>query len=163
MNVQIRMISENDLFSFHKCLDSVAREGKFLAREKAPDIEDIEKRIKHEITTNQAHFVAVLEDQVVGWCDALRYQVNSLNHRAGIGMGVQKDYRGNKIGEKLLLATIEHSRQTGIKRIDLDVREDNTPAINLYKKCGFVVYARMKKGIFLEGRFFDLISMEYLL
>jgi len=163
MNVQVRLRSEADLLSFHMCLDSVAREGKYLAREKAPEIEVVKERIKHGIESNQAHFVAVIGDQVVGWCDAMRYQVNSLNHRAGIGMGVQKEYRGKQIGEKLLLATIEYSRQTEIKRIDLDVREDNISAINLYKKCGFVEYARMKKGIFLEGRFFDLISMEYLL
>lgn len=162
MNVQIRLIREGDYISFHKCLDSIAREGKYLAVEKAPDIEVIRKTIINDIKIVQSHFVAVYENEIIGFCSAKRYQTKSLSHRAEIGMGVIKEFRNNKIGEKLLLTTIDHTKQSGIIRLDLDVREDNYPAINLYSKCGFTEYARKKKGISHGDNYYDLVSMEYL-
>jgi ribosomal protein S18 acetylase RimI-like enzyme len=78
-------------------------------------------------------------------------------------MGVQEAMRKKGIGEKLLITTLDHAKEMGIKRIDLEVRADNESAINLYKKIGFKEYARKKLGIFHEGKFHDLIAMEYLM
>ena len=52
MEIQIRQITETDIIGFHKCLDSVAREGKFIAKEKAPDIERLKAFINSNISNN---------------------------------------------------------------------------------------------------------------
>ncbi|EPY2303237.1 TPA: GNAT family N-acetyltransferase [Clostridium sporogenes] len=41
------------------------------------------------------------------------------------------------VGKSLMDFSIEHSIKLGAKSIRLDVYEGNTPAIKLYKKCGF--------------------------
>ena len=76
---------------------------------------------------------------------------------------VVKSFREEGIGEKLLLATINHAEKIGIKRIDLEVRADNENAICLYEKLGFKEYGKKKMGIFLGNKFHDLIVMEYLM
>ena len=45
--------------------------------------------------------------------------------------------RGKGIGEKLLNYLIEKYKDSDIKNITLEVKEDNIAAINLYKKYGF--------------------------
>lgn len=50
---------------------------------------------------------------------------------------VDPAYRGLGIGRRLLLEYIEHGRQTGYKRLRLDVRSDNQAALRLYEGHGF--------------------------
>ena len=45
--------------------------------------------------------------------------------------------RGKGIGDKLLKYLIEKYKNSDIKNITLEVKEDNIVAINLYKKYGF--------------------------
>lgn len=85
MEIQIRQISDTDTKGFHKCLDSVAREGKFIAKEKAPDIERLKGFINSNIANDFPQFVAIESNEVVGWCDAIPYQTKSLRHRAELG------------------------------------------------------------------------------
>ncbi|MBN1385091.1 MAG: ribosomal protein S18-alanine N-acetyltransferase [Elusimicrobia bacterium] len=50
---------------------------------------------------------------------------------------VAKDYRKQGLGTKMLRHVISFSKSLKIKRIFLEVRETNLPAIILYKKFGF--------------------------
>ena len=49
---------------------------------------------------------------------------------------VDKNYRGQGIGEKLLHSVIAFGRSKGVKRISWEVLDWNTPAIEFYKKKG---------------------------
>jgi ribosomal protein S18 acetylase RimI-like enzyme len=45
--------------------------------------------------------------------------------------------RGHGMGEMLLNAVEEHAKKTGLYYINLDVRETQQHAINLFKRCGY--------------------------
>lgn len=47
------------------------------------------------------------------------------------------EYQGKGIGTKLMLAMIEHLKQSGYERTTLSVNIHNTSAMHLYEKCGF--------------------------
>ncbi len=47
-----------------------------------------------------------------------------------------------------------------LRKITLEVTENNMQAINLYKKLGFVVEGRLKQHYYSEGEYFDLIIMS---
>ena len=53
--------------------------------------------------------------------------------------------RGRGIGDKLLKYLIEKYKDSDIKNITLEVKEDNIIAINLYKKYGFKKIATREK------------------
>ncbi len=56
-----------------------------------------------------------------------------------IQMYVQSHYQGQKIGQKLLAATIEEARQLeGLEELTLGVMIGSTPARRLYEQAGFV-------------------------
>lgn len=53
-------------------------------------------------------------------------------------MGVRPEARGRGIGELLGKTIIDHARQQGLKKIVLETNSKLKPAINLYRKLGFV-------------------------
>lgn len=55
-----------------------------------------------------------------------------------IDIAVHPEFRRRGIGKKLMEFLIEKSSAAGAKKIFLEVRPSNTPAIALYKKMGFV-------------------------
>jgi N-acetylglutamate synthase-like GNAT family acetyltransferase/DNA-binding MarR family transcriptional regulator len=52
-------------------------------------------------------------------------------------MGVRPNAQGKQIGKKLVLHAIEEARKLGAKQLFLETNSVLTPAIELYKKCGF--------------------------
>ena len=51
---------------------------------------------------------------------------------------VIKEHRGKKIGRKLIEKCIAIAKERGYCKITLEVRDDNTPAKNLYKSLDFM-------------------------
>ena len=56
----------------------------------------------------------------------------------------KKNYRGNGIGTMLLNNLIYLCSELGIKTINLEVSEENLPAIHLYEKFGFKIIGNRK-------------------
>lgn len=163
MTVTIKRIAEEHVEGFHACLDSVAREEKFLGQTQAPPLERIAEFVRANIRGDLPQYVALLEGQVVGWCDALPHWAGALKHRAGLGMGVLAPHRSMGIGARLVSETLSHAQRIGVRRVDLEVRADNTAAIRLYTTAGFKLEGRKSIGLFLGGQYHDTIEMGLLL
>ncbi|WP_223281735.1 GNAT family N-acetyltransferase [Xenorhabdus griffiniae] len=50
---------------------------------------------------------------------------------------LKTEYRGKKIGEKIISFSIEYFQNTGFNGISAKVNEDNITSFNLLKKLGF--------------------------
>jgi ribosomal protein S18 acetylase RimI-like enzyme len=55
-------------------------------------------------------------------------------------LAVKDGYRGQRIGERMLLLAEELARQRGACKITLEVLEGNASALRLYTRCGFANY-----------------------
>ena len=55
-------------------------------------------------------------------------------------IAVHKDYRRQRIGEKMIEWLIDHASKRNIQKLSLMVSKDNH-AIRLYRKCGFQEYS----------------------
>lgn len=51
---------------------------------------------------------------------------------------VSKDFRKKQIAFKIMEFLLNELKKNDVKKIFLEVRKSNIPAINLYKKCGFI-------------------------
>ena len=71
---------------------------------------------------------------------------DKLRHRAEFGVSVDKAYWGLGIGKALLDACIECAKKAGYAQLELEVVAENTRAVEMYKKAGFVEFARNPKG-----------------
>ncbi len=52
-------------------------------------------------------------------------------------LAVDPEYRGQRIGERLLVALLEEAMRRGARWVTLEVRKSNAPAQALYHKYGF--------------------------
>jgi putative acetyltransferase len=162
MQPDIRQIQLCDANSFRACLDSVARERKYLAQVESQPLEKINGFVAQSVEQDAAQYVAVVEEQVVGWCDVFAHWAYALKHVGTLGMGVKAEYRGQGLGRALLLRTLEHALKNEIYRITLEAREDNDRAIRLYEQVGFKHEGRAECALRFDGKFYAGIKMSLL-
>ena len=66
--VTIRQISRDDVESLHACLDSVARERKYLGFTWAAPMEETRKSLLADMERGDIRRIALDASKVVGWC-----------------------------------------------------------------------------------------------
>lgn len=161
-DVVIVYSAEQYATSFNKSLDQVAREQKYLAMVEAPSVEATVRFVKSMVEQNAAQYFAMIEDEVVGWCNISPYSRITMKHTGALGMGVIAAHRGKGIGEKLLWKCIEHAWNSGLERIELEVYADNPAAVALYKKLGFQQEGLKAKARKFNGEYKDTTVMALL-
>ncbi len=159
MNITIAPIATSHCRGFHACLDTVAREKKYLAQIEALPLHRIEGFVQDSVANDSVQFVALDGERVIGWADIFPAWASAVSHRGSLGMGVLPEYRGQGIGRQLLEASIAKAWKKGITRIELEVRADNEHAIKLYEKVGFVHEARKHQAMRFDGVYYDAIQM----
>jgi len=159
MACQVLPIAEEHIVGFHSSLDRVARERKYLAFLEAPPLSETEAFVRKNIAQHNPQFVAVEANTVVGWCDITPMERTVFAHRGSLGMGVIPEHRGKGIGRRLIEVTLNAARAKGLARIDLQVREDNIPALSLYRRFGFVIEGVKRQAFCVDGSYFNLVSM----
>lgn len=104
---------------------------------------------------------AVLEGgRVVAHLDLTGGSLYSQLHRARLGIGVERAFRGRGYGSALLRAAIDWARSTReLAWIDLSVFAHNFRAQRLYASFGFVEIGRTQDAYRMEGVSIDDIHM----
>lgn len=74
-------------------------------------------------------------------------------------MGIVPAYRGRGLGLKLINAALAQARKAGFVRIELSVHSDNTRAISLYGRVGFVREGVQRDAVHVDGEYRDAIMM----
>ena len=162
MQPTIRRIQLSDAESFRTCLDSVARERKFLAQIEAPPLEKVHGFVAQSVEQDAAQYVAIVGERIVGWCDVFAHWAYALKHVGTLGMGVHVEFRRQGLGRALLLQTLQHALKNEIYRVTLEAREDNTRAIRLYEQVGFKHEGRAACALRFDGQFYTGVTMALL-
>lgn len=144
---------------FRAALDSVAREGRFLASREAPALRKVRAFVELMVKEGGPHFVALRGDRVIGWCDVRRKPATFLKHSGVLGMGVVREHRGHGVGRALLERTLAACVARGLSRVELQVRVDNGAAIALYTKAGFVAEGIAWSYLVIDGVAHDALLM----
>lgn len=157
-NIKFIEINEKYIDSFWESFNTIASERKYLAVISAFPLESTVEFLKTS-KINKVPYLFVLDtkkDIVVGWCDA-----QPKNNKVGyLGMGLLKEYREKGIGKKLIQEVLRISKAFGHTSVELEVRNTNTRAINLYKSVGFYEIAIIKDGLKLDNMVEDVIQMK---
>jgi [ribosomal protein S18]-alanine N-acetyltransferase len=62
-----------------------------------------------------------------------------------LSIAIDPDRRGRGLSRNLLLTHLGHLAGRGVRRIFLEVEENNAPARRLYERCGFAVVGRRQR------------------
>ena len=62
-----------------------------------------------------------------------------------LSIAIDADERGRGLSRNLLLTHLGHLAGRGVRRIFLEVEENNAAALRLYQRCGFAVVGRRER------------------
>jgi len=162
-SVEIVPITQDHIESFHRALDFVARERRYLAFLEAPPPEETRAFVLNNIRQGYPQLVAVSAGQVVGWCDVVPNPRPIYAHAGVLGIALLPEFRRQGIGGRLIRQTLDAAQAFGLHRIELTVRENNSVAIELYKKVGFAIEGLQRDRILVDGAYENLVLMGMLL
>ena len=80
--------------------------------------------------------VAEEDSEIVGY---ILFWIKEIDNGHIISLAVDKNYRGTKVGTRLLQTAINIFIDSGIYKINLEVKTQHYKAITFYKSLGFVV------------------------
>ena len=160
--MQIRKIDQSEAKTFFDCMKGIDQETKFMMFE--PDERQFDENLITSYLTNKDDlFVGAFnEHEIVGFLAAKRGNFRRIRHSAYIVIGIRQAFQRQGIGSKLFDKLDEWARKNQVKRLELTVETQNTPAINLYKKQGFISEGIKKKTTLVDGEFVDEYMMAKL-
>jgi RimJ/RimL family protein N-acetyltransferase len=162
MPVDIVPIEESHIDGFHRALDFVAREKRYLAFLEAPPPAGARAFVLGNIRRGNPQFVVLAAGEVVGWCDVVPKDRPIHAHTGVLGVALLPPFRGQGIGAELIRRALGAARTFGFHRVELTVREDNTNAIALYQKFGFAIEGVQRDAVRVDGVYGNVVMMAVL-
>lgn len=146
--------------SYHACLDTVCREGRYLMSSCAPELEKSRQFVASILKDQMPMFVALAPGPtVIGWCDVYRKPHECQDHVGTLGMGIHANYREQGLGSILIERVLKKALTAGLERVELDVFADNSRALALYQKFGFEVEGKKRRARKTRHGYQDIICM----
>lgn len=167
-NIIIREVSEDDAKQILNLVLEMAEESDnfpFTSKDYSMSIENQRSFINYmQYMKNSIFYAAFDQSNPVGIIYLEGGKRIRTFHNCSLGMGVKKEYWNKKIGTKLLEKSLEFVLSNeNIAKINLEVRTDNIYAIKLYKRYGFEIEGKIKRALFIDGKFYDYLSMGILI
>ncbi|WP_159005906.1 GNAT family N-acetyltransferase [Bradyrhizobium sp. S69] len=160
--VEIVPIAPDHIESFYRALDFVARERRYLSFLEAPPLEETRAFVLDMIKRGYPQWVALSAGEVVGWCDVTPKTRPIYAHGGVLGIALLPLFRGQGIGKRLILRTLDAARAFGLRRVELTVRENNASAIELYRKVGFEIEGLQRHAVHVDGAAENVVCMALL-
>lgn len=118
------------------------------------EMEFLEKGVKNTKDKKKVYLIAKDGNKVVA-NTSIELGVFKRNHIGKFAIGIRAGYRGIGLGTYLMQEIIKLAKKEldpSPKIFQLEVLENNKPAIGLYKKMGFKAVAKVPKQIQHKGR-----------
>lgn len=161
MNVEIREIELEDYKELLDFMKTVQGETNFLLSYSDENNRTYEeekefiKNIKESQTSNL--FLAVQKDKILGAIGFNGSERRKRRHYGTIGISVLKRYWGKGIASSLFKTLMIWAKENKIKKINLEVFENNIRAISLYEKLGFKLEGEIEDAIFDGENYINLL------
>jgi phosphinothricin acetyltransferase len=108
--------------------------------------------------------VAELAAEVVGWASLNPFNPRrAYDHVADLSLYVERQWRGQGVGRRLLEALIALARHLQYHKLVLSAFPWNEAGMRVYRRAGFREVGTYREQGLLDGRWVDTIIMEKLL
>ena len=154
MNISIRGFSGNDIPEMMRIWNAVVEEGAAFPQE-TPMTENEAAAFFGEQT-----FTAVAEKDggIVGLYILHPNNVGRCGHIANASYAVRQGHRGERIGEQLVVHSLHMAREKGFRILQFNaVVANNTAALKLYAKLGFIQLGTIRGGFRTADGYLDII------
>ena len=144
-------------------LDVVVAERVHTAIDRAWTVEQ-EQRYLESLSPREAFHVAVDDTQgIVGFqtLDFWSPLLTSMAHVGQVGTFLLPEWRGRGVGRQLWNATESFARESGYRKLAIQVRASNRAAQEFYGRLGFTECGRMARQVIIDGLEEDEVLMEF--
>ncbi len=114
-------------------LDTPRAFGSTFAREAAFTDEQWQSRM-----TQSTSWLAVRDELPLGAVTLYRFPEQPADEACLVAMWVAPHARGKGVADALVQALLDHAGRSRLRRVTLDVADDNAAAIGFYERMGFV-------------------------
>jgi len=162
--VKIRAIEENDLSKIVEWRNSPEIYDLFFGFEPFSEIKQkiwFEKQLNDHSQKN--FIISTMENEPIGMVSL--YCIDWRNRKAEFGRFLigEKKYLHQGYGEETLSLILEYGfKHLNLNRLYLETFSTNKRAISLYKKFGFQEEGRLRKHIFKNGKYQDVVILGLL-
>jgi RimJ/RimL family protein N-acetyltransferase len=112
------------------------------------------------VADNSLAIVALAGGRIVGSLTFDGGRRPRLRHAGEFGISALQEYAGQGLGRALIEYMLDWARRSGVvRKINLKVRPDNSPAIRLYERMGWVHEGRTTRDTLIDGEFTDCLLM----
>jgi len=122
------------------------------------------KPIFEDLISKNVKYVYEEDDKSIGMFKLipLTYRCSHIAYLGGVA--IDTNYSGKGYGSKMIKEIIGYAKQEGFLRVELSASVENTKALHLYEKCGFVKEGILRKygHLTTENRFVDEVMMSWL-
>ena len=161
--IEIRPAGPDDAGAILAYLQMVGGESDNLTfGPEGPGLTDAEEReylARAAASDNALVLLALHEGTIVGSLSFEGGRRARTRHTGELGISVTRDFTGKGIGRALLEALIEWAEESGIRKLNLRTRVDNTGAIRLYERLGWVAEGRITRDQGIGDVFTDTLFM----
>ncbi len=163
-NLLIRTAEIQDGHEILSYIDAISYESENLTFGPGEFNKTIEQEEKYlQLMRNSPNLIMILgiiDNQIVSVGDISGGTRPRVAKSADIHISVRKDFWGQKIGRYMMEYLIEWGKsKRHLRKINLQVREDNYHAIQLYSKLGFKHEGRCTRGFYINDQFYSLLYM----
>lgn len=161
--IVLRALEETDLERTHRwhndpeLYSRLVNPFRFVS--KAPESEWLRRKIAYSATEINLAICLRANGEHIG--NIYLREIDWVSRRASLGIFIgAHEHRGNGYGQEALRQLLAHAfTDLQLNRIYLEVLADNAPAIKLYERCGFCIEGRLRKHVFKNGSYKDVLIM----
>ena len=127
-------------------------------------IEGVKRKLSmSKDSENSIVLIALENEQIIARAELEGYYAARIHHRAKFSISVRKDHWNRGIGTEMIKRIFEQAEKMNIRIIELEVITDNTRAIALYHKMGFIDIGIYENYFYVNGIYKDAIIMQKIL
>lgn len=152
----IRPARQEDLGGVTGAIRQVAEERTYIVAESvAEQIDHQNVLLRHNEVESRVFFVALVDNEVVGWAHIEAQEMDKLRHTAQLTFGVIDEYRGNGIGTHLFERALEWASENGYEKLYQSIPATNEIALDFLEDKGCEVEARREDHYKIDGEYVD--------
>ncbi len=144
-----------DIHHIHKNREMAS----LIGDEPAKNLEGTIHVLSDMVNNNAILLVAELDEKIVGFFN-INIKKGTQAHCGSIGVVIDKKFWGGGMGKKIVKEGIKLGKKRKLKKLTYHTVEYNKRSINLAKELGFRLAGRLKKQIFIDKKYYDLLIFE---
>ena len=161
-NTLLRMPIEQDKKNFLLMRNDLELQGTLMSRAKPNTIKKVEDWLNRRLSDDSGIFFVIAEaksNNCIGFLQLVN--IDFISRRGDLGICLNKESQGQGYAKDALSQLeIYAKRVFNIRKINLQVLNDNHRAIKFYKKMGYNHVGILQEHFYLNESFHDVLIME---